>query len=74
MKRFFTWLAYHLFIYLWVVRDGQEIANGLHLDSLRSNKDSVKEIKEGNDCGIGIKRFKDFETGDVLQTYKPNVE
>ncbi|MDR1483657.1 MAG: translation initiation factor IF-2 [Planctomycetaceae bacterium] len=40
------------------------------LDSLKREKDDVKEIREGFECGIKLKGFNDLKTGDVLEAYK----
>ena len=37
--------------------------------SLRRFKDDVKEVAAGFECGVGIKDFDAFETGDVLEFF-----
>ncbi len=41
-----------------------------HLESLRRFKDDVSEVKQGNECGIGIKGFNDIRVGDQIETYE----
>jgi translation initiation factor IF-2 len=38
--------------------------------SMRRFKDDVKEVATGFECGIGLKDFNDFQTGDVLEFYQ----
>jgi translation initiation factor IF-2 len=33
---------------------------------LKHEKDDVREIREGFECGIGVKDFTEFEEGDIL--------
>ena len=40
------------------------------LDSLRREKDDVKEVREGFECGIKLAGFNDLKEGDVLEAYK----
>ena len=40
------------------------------LDSLRRNKDVVKEVSNGFECGIGSDRFANWAEGDLVSAYK----
>jgi translation initiation factor IF-2 len=40
------------------------------LDSLRREKDDVKEVREGFECGIKLAGFNDLKEGDILEAYK----
>jgi translation initiation factor IF-2 len=40
------------------------------LDSLKREKDDVKEIREGFECGMKLKGFNDLKEGDIFETYK----
>jgi translation initiation factor IF-2 len=51
-----------------VLRDGVVINDG-KVASLRRYKDDVKEVKAGQDCGVGIEKFNDIKVGDILETY-----
>lgn len=51
-----------------ILRDNNEVFNG-ELTSLKHEKDDVKEVKEGFDCGINLKEFDDFKEGDIIQCY-----
>jgi translation initiation factor IF-2 len=48
-----------------VYRDSEAIHES-SIASLKHEKDDVREIREGFECGIGLKGFEDFEEGDVL--------
>jgi translation initiation factor IF-2 len=51
-----------------VVRQSEVIFEG-SITSLRHEKDAVKEIREGFECGIGTKGFTEFEAGDILECF-----
>ena len=51
-----------------VVRDGIVIADD-KIASLRRFKDDVKEVAQGYECGIGLEKFNDIKTGDILESY-----
>jgi translation initiation factor IF-2 len=39
------------------------------MGSLRHEKDDVKEVKQGYECGVGFKNFSDIQVGDQLVCY-----
>jgi translation initiation factor IF-2 len=39
------------------------------MGSLRHEKDDVKEVKQGYECGVGFKNFSDIQAGDQLICY-----
>lgn len=51
-----------------VKRGGEEIFDG-PISSLKHEKDDVREVREGFECGIGVKGFSKFEEGDILECY-----
>lgn len=51
-----------------VLRNGEEIHKS-EITSLRREKDDVKEVKAGLECGIAVKGFETFEVGDILETF-----
>ncbi len=55
-----------------IIRDGVVVYTG-KIGSLQHEKDSVKEVKNGFDCGITITDFQDIKEGDIIETYE-NVE
>ena len=52
-----------------LVRDGIVIFEG-KIGSLQREKDSVKEVNHGYDCGITIENYIDIKIGDIIQTYE----
>ena len=52
-----------------VIRDGVVIYDG-KIGSLQREKDSVKEVKKGYECGITIENFNDIKVGDVIEAYE----
>ena len=52
-----------------VIREGKIIYDGL-ISSVQREKDSVKEVKEGYECGITIENYNDIKVGDILETYE----
>ena len=49
-----------------VIRNGEVIFEG-PVASLKHEKEDVREIREGFECGIGLKGFEDFQEGDILE-------
>jgi translation initiation factor IF-2 len=37
--------------------------------SLKHEKDDVREVRQGFECGVGIKGFEEFQVGDILEFY-----
>ena len=56
-----------------VLRDNVVIHEG-ELDSLRRFKDDVQEVKNGTECGIGIKNYLDIRPGDVIENFEQKEE
>jgi len=52
-----------------VIREGIVVYDG-EISSLKRFKDDVKEVREGFECGIGIRNFNDVKVGDVIECYK----
>ncbi|MCP9849186.1 translation initiation factor IF-2 [Cyanobium sp. Morenito 9A2] len=52
------------------VHRGKEKVFEGDLDSLRRNKDDVKEVATGFECGIGCDRFANWQEGDRVEVYK----
>jgi len=52
-----------------VVRDGVIIYNG-KVGSLQREKDSVKEVKKGYECGVTIDGYSDIKEQDVFEFYE----
>jgi translation initiation factor IF-2 len=52
-----------------VNRGGTVVFEG-NLDSLKRMKEDVKEVNAGYECGIGVDNFKDWENGDIVETFQ----
>lgn len=52
-----------------VIRDSSIIYDGL-IGSVQREKDSVKEVKKGLECGITINSFNDIKEGDIIEAYE----
>ena len=52
-----------------VLRDNIVIFEGA-IDSLRRFKDDVLEVKNGFECGIGIKNYNDVKVGDQIEVFQ----
>ena len=51
-----------------VLRDNVVIHEG-ELDSLRRFKDDVSEVRNGTECGIGVKDYLDVKAGDKIEVF-----
>lgn len=52
-----------------VIRDSVVIYDG-NISSLQREKDSVKEVKKGLECGITVENFNDLKVGDIIEAYE----
>lgn len=52
-----------------VLRDNVVMHEG-ELHSLRRFKDDVAEVRNGMECGIGIKNYSDIRVGDAIEVYE----
>lgn len=51
-----------------LIREGNVIFDG-EIASLRHLKEDVREVRQGYECGIGLRNFNEFQPGDVLECY-----
>ena len=52
-----------------VIRDGIVVYEG-KLASLQREKDTVKEVKSGYECGMLIENFNDIKEGDIIEGFE----
>ncbi|MBE0362533.1 translation initiation factor IF-2 [Pseudoalteromonas ulvae UL12] len=52
-----------------VLRDNVVIYEG-ELESLRRFKDDVQEVRNGMECGIGVKNYNDVRVGDQIEVFE----
>jgi translation initiation factor IF-2 len=48
---------------------GKDIVYEGEIASLKHEKDDVREVRTGFECGINLKNFHDLEVGDVLESF-----
>jgi translation initiation factor IF-2 len=51
-----------------VMRNGTKVFDG-EISSLKHEKDDVKEVRQGFECGVSLKGFNDLMEGDILEAY-----
>ena len=52
-----------------LLRDSVVIYDG-NIHSIQREKDSVKEVKKGLECGITVENFSDIKVGDIIEAYE----
>ena len=52
-----------------VLRDNTVIFEG-ELESLRRFKENVDEVRNGMECGIGVKQYNDVKSGDQIECFE----
>ena len=52
-----------------VLRDNTVIYEG-ELESLRRFKENVEEVRNGTECGIGVKEYNDVKPGDQIECFE----
>ncbi len=52
-----------------IIRDGVVMYDG-NINSIQREKDSVKEVKKGLECGITIENYNDIKEKDIIEAYE----
>jgi len=52
-----------------IIRDGIVIYDG-KINSIAREKDQVKEVKQGLECGITIENYNDIKENDIIEAYE----
>lgn len=52
-----------------LLRDGVVIYDG-NINSVQREKDTVKEVKQGYECGITLEDYADIKEGDIIESYE----
>ena len=55
-----------------IIRDGTVIHDG-NIASIFREKNAVKEVKNGLECGISFKNYGDFKIKDKIEAYKVDI-
>ncbi len=51
-----------------LMRSGDIVFEG-EVSSLKHEKDDVREVRNGLECGIGLRNFHDINVGDIIECY-----
>jgi translation initiation factor IF-2 len=51
-----------------VLRDNVVIYEG-ELESLRRFKEDVSDVRNGTECGIGVRNYNDVRSGDLIEVF-----
>jgi len=51
-----------------VLRAGKAVFEG-EVSSLRHEKEDVREVRQGFECGVGVRNYEDFQVGDQLEFF-----
>ena len=52
-----------------LIRDGTVVFTG-RVSSLRRFKDDVREVEQGQECGITLEGFQDVKVGDIVEAFE----
>ena len=52
-----------------LIRDGIVVVD-TKVSSLQREKDQVKEVKKGFECGLTLENYSDIKVGDYLEVYE----
>ena len=55
-----------------IIRDGAIVFNG-KVGSIFREKNQVKQVNAGLECGISLKDFNDFQIKDIIEAYKSSI-
>ncbi|GAB5412095.1 MAG: translation initiation factor IF-2 [Chlamydiales bacterium] len=50
-------------------RDGEKLFEG-DIASLKREKEDVKEVAKGFECGILLQKFRDYQVGDIIKAFE----
>jgi translation initiation factor IF-2 len=51
------------------VKRGDKVLHENEVSSLKHEKDDVRDVRQGFECGIGVRNFDSFEVGDLLECF-----
>ena len=51
-----------------LIRDGSVVYDG-SIETIFREKNAVKEVQNGLECGIGLKDFIDYKERDIIESY-----
>jgi translation initiation factor IF-2 len=59
--------------YVKLMRNRQQVWEG-RISSLKHHKDDVREMVAGQECGVGLEHFEDFQPGDIMETHRLELQ
>ena len=63
------------FYFYRVIRNGEVVLDESKGEvDLKRFKDSVKEVESGNECGLSLDGFHDFQEGDEIECYRVELQ
>ena len=42
----------------------------MEIEQLKKFKTDVAEVKKGEECGLSLKKFNEYQAGDIIEGYK----
>ena len=51
------------------LKRGADVVFEGEMSSLKHEKEDVREVRAGQECGVGLKNFHEIEVGDILECY-----
>lgn len=51
------------------IRRGEQVIFNGEISSLKHEKENIREVRQGFECGISMKGFNDIEVGDLIEGY-----
>ena len=52
-----------------LIRDGVVVYTG-KINSIQHEKDQVKEVSKGMDCGVTLENYQDIKENDIIEAYE----
>lgn len=57
-----------------IKRDKRILVDGLKAKSLRREKEEVKDVRRGEECGLNLLDYIDVEEGDIIECYSVEMK
>jgi translation initiation factor IF-2 len=51
-----------------VIRDDENLFEG-DIASLKRHQEDVREVRQGFECGVGLRGFSEYQEGDILECF-----
>lgn len=57
-----------------VLRKGEPVVSEGEVSSLRKVKEDVDDVRRGEECGLGLLDYTDYEKGDIIECYSVEMK